>query len=290
MRTDARRNRQSIVNAAIEVVLEVGGEPSRDTVAERAGVGIATLYRHFPDQQQLLHAIAVEVLDRAISEGRAALEKETSGGQALRRYLHAAIDTGLGAINIVHPLLDDHDWPEQRDAARDVLDKLAVAAIDDGAAGQELTASDIALAAIRFCRPLAIGLTADHERAISHQQLDRYLDGLAAQRRQPDTPTGRFATCWNLRPGTSPAHGGDGRRELGRDCLVSRLGRSAARAENRWPDDPAAPRADADDQNAAERIGIKGSIGCRHALSGSTVPNPSGDVEVLDENAATRTL
>ena len=189
MRADARRNRQSIVNAAIEVVLEVGGEPSRDTVAARAGVGIATLYRHFPDRQQLLHAIAVEVLDRAISEGRAALEEETSGGQALRRYLHAAIDGGLGAVNIVHPLLDDHDWPEQRDAARDVLDKLAVAAIDDGAAGQELAATDIALASIRFCRPLAIGLTADDERAISHQQLDRYLDGLAAQRCQLDTPT-----------------------------------------------------------------------------------------------------
>lgn len=194
MRADARRNRQSIVNAAIEVVLEVGGEPSRDTVAERAGVGIATLYRHFPDQQQLLHAVAVEVLDRAISEGRAALEKETSGGQALARYLHAAIDAGLGAINIVHPLLDDHDWPEQRDAARDILDRLVAAAIDDGAAGQELTATDVALAAIRFCRPLAIGLSADEERAIAHRQLDHYLNGLAAQRLQPGTPTATPAT------------------------------------------------------------------------------------------------
>lgn len=189
MRADAQRNRQSIVNAAIEVVLEVGGEPARDTVAERAGVGIATLYRHFPDQQRLLHAVAVEVLDRAIAEGRAALEEETSGGNALRRYLHAAIDAGLGALNIVHPLLDDHDWPEQRAAARDVLDELVAAAIDDGAAGEELAATDIALAAIRFCRPLAIGLTADDERAIAHQQLDHYLDGLAAQRHQPDTPT-----------------------------------------------------------------------------------------------------
>ncbi len=187
MRADARRNRRSIVNAAVEVVLEVGGEPSRDTVAERAGVGIATLYRHFPDQQRLLHAVAVEVLDRAIAEGRAALEEETSGGRALRRYLHAAIDAGLGAVNIVYPLLDDHDWPEQRDAASGVLERLVAAAIDDGAAGEEVTATDIALAAIRFCRPLAIGLTADDERAIAHQQLDRYFDGLAAQRRQPDT-------------------------------------------------------------------------------------------------------
>jgi AcrR family transcriptional regulator len=188
VRADARRNRQSIVNAAIDVVLDVGGEPPRDTVAERAGVGIATLYRHFPDQQQLLRAVAVEVLDRAIAEGRAALDEETSGGRALRRYLHAAIDAGLGVVNIVHPLLDDHEWPEQRDAARDILHGLVAGAIDDGAVGHDLTATDVGLAAIRFCRPLAIGLSADDERSIAHQQLDCYLDGLAAQVRRSVTP------------------------------------------------------------------------------------------------------
>lgn len=180
MRADARRNRQSILVAAIELVLEVGGEPSRDAVAERAGVGIATLYRHFPDRQQLLRAVAVEVLDRAIREGRAALDEATTGGEALRRYLHAAIDCGLGAVNIVHPFLDDHDWPDQRDAAREVLGRLVDAAARDGAIDRGHTAADVALAAIRFCRPLAIGLDAADERAIAHRQLDHYLDGLAA--------------------------------------------------------------------------------------------------------------
>lgn len=185
MRADARRNRQSIIDAAIELVLEVGGEPSRDAVAERAGVGIATLYRHFSDQPQLLRAVAVEVLDRAIREGRAALEEATTGGDALRRYLHAAIDTGLGAVNIVHPLLDDTDWSDQRDESRDVLDRLVEAATRDGAIAHDHAATDIALAAIRFCRPLAIGLAALDERAIAHEQLDRYLDGLAVAKSHP---------------------------------------------------------------------------------------------------------
>lgn len=186
MRADARRNRQAIIDAAIELVLEVGGEPSRDAVADRAGVGIATLYRHFPDQAQLLRAVAVEVLARAVQQGRAALEETTTGGEALRRYLHAAIDCGLGALNIVHPLLDDHDWPEQRTAARDMLDRLVEAAARDGAIDHEHTATDLALAAIRFCRPLGIGLDPARDREIAHQQLDHYLDGLGDPR--PNAP------------------------------------------------------------------------------------------------------
>jgi AcrR family transcriptional regulator len=145
-RSDARRNRRRLLDAATELILEIGGEPSRDAVAKVAGVGIATLYRHFPDQ---------------------------------RRYLHAAIDIGLGAVNIVHPLLDNVDWPAQLSAAQAVLDRLVDTAHRDQAIPAAITAADIALATIRFCRPLAIGLDPAEERAIAHRQLDSYLDGLA---------------------------------------------------------------------------------------------------------------
>lgn len=178
MRSDARRNRQKLLAAATELILEIGGEPSRDAVAKAAGVGIATLYRHFPDQQDLLRSVAIDVLDRTIAAGEAAL-KEADGAEALRRYLHAAIDIGLGVVNIVHPLLDNIDWPEQRTAAQDVLDRLVDAAHRDGGIPASITSSDIALATIRFCRPLAIGLDTAEERAIAHRQADSYLDGLA---------------------------------------------------------------------------------------------------------------
>jgi AcrR family transcriptional regulator len=180
MRADARRNRRQLLDATIELILEIGGEPSRDAIAQRAGVGIATLYRHFSDQQQLLGAVALDVLDRTIEEGERALEESAAGGQALRRYLHAAIDAGLGAVNIVHPLLDDTDWPDRRAAARDLLDRLVDAARRDGAIDDRVTARDVALVTIRFCRPLAIGLGPAEERAIAHRQLDTFLDGLSA--------------------------------------------------------------------------------------------------------------
>jgi AcrR family transcriptional regulator len=178
MRSDARRNRKQLLEAATKLILEIGGEPSRAAVAKAAGVGIGTLYRHFPDQQDLLRGVALDVLDRTIAAGEAALD-EADGEAALRRYLHGAIDIGLGAVNILHPLLDNVDWPEQRTAAQNILDRLVDAAYRDQAIAADITATDIALATIRFCRPLAIGLDPAEERATAHRQLDSYLDGLA---------------------------------------------------------------------------------------------------------------
>ncbi|MFA9446684.1 TetR/AcrR family transcriptional regulator [Egicoccus sp. AB-alg6-2] len=180
MRADAVRNRRRLLDAAVELILDIGGEPSRDAVAQRAGVGIGTLYRHFPDQQALLRGVVLDVLDRTIQLGEAALAESTTGGEALRRYLHGAIDTGLGVVNLVYPLLDHSDWPERRSAAADVLERLTDAARRDGAVGNGVSASDIAIASIRFCRPLAIGLDPAEERVIAHRHLDDYLDGLAA--------------------------------------------------------------------------------------------------------------
>lgn len=179
MRADAVRNRRRLLDATIELVLEIGGEPSRDAIAKRAGVGIATLYRHFSDQHDMLRAMAIDVLDRSIAAGEAALVEEDVGGAALRRYLHAAVDIGLGAVNIVYPLLDDTHWPDQRKAGRNLLDRLIDVARRDGAISDDLTATDVVFAAIRFCRPLAIGLDATAERAVAHRQLDSYLDGIA---------------------------------------------------------------------------------------------------------------
>lgn len=180
LRADARRNRRRLLDAAIDLILEIGGEPSRDAIANRAGVGIGTLYRHFPDRQELLRAVALDVLDRAIERAEAALVESATGGEALRRYLHDAVDSGLGAVNVVHALLDDTDWADQRAAAQDAIARLTEFARRDGAIADDVTATDLALASIRFCRPLAIGLHPADERAIAHRQLDCYLDGLAA--------------------------------------------------------------------------------------------------------------
>lgn len=183
MRADARRNRRRLLDAAITVILETGGRPPRDAVARRAGVGIGTLYRHFPDEEALLGAVVLDVLDRTVRLGERALDESTDGGQALRRYLHDAIDAGLGVVNIIHPLLEEPHWPDRRAAAAAVLERLTEVARRDGAIGEAITARDLVVVSLRFCRPLAIGLDLDAERELAHRDLDHHLDGLAVDAR-----------------------------------------------------------------------------------------------------------
>jgi AcrR family transcriptional regulator len=62
-RADARRNYDKLVAAAREAFGELGGAASLEDIARRAGVGIGTLYRHFPSRQALLEAVYVEEVE-----------------------------------------------------------------------------------------------------------------------------------------------------------------------------------------------------------------------------------
>jgi AcrR family transcriptional regulator len=59
-RADARRNHEKLISAAREAFAECGTTASLEDVARRAGVGIGTLYRHFPTRQDLLEAVYVD--------------------------------------------------------------------------------------------------------------------------------------------------------------------------------------------------------------------------------------
>jgi AcrR family transcriptional regulator len=59
MRADAKRNYDKVVVAAKEVFGETGSSTSLEAIARRAGVGIGTLYRHFPTRQALLEAVYI---------------------------------------------------------------------------------------------------------------------------------------------------------------------------------------------------------------------------------------
>src|SRR5450631_3881245 len=89
LRADARRNYEHLLARAAEAFAERGADDvSLEEIARRAGVGIGTLYRHFPTRQALLEAVyrdQVEALDRKAGE----LLTAGSPGAALAEWLAA---------------------------------------------------------------------------------------------------------------------------------------------------------------------------------------------------------
>ncbi|HEY8583692.1 MAG TPA: TetR/AcrR family transcriptional regulator [Capillimicrobium sp.] len=75
-RADARRNRERIVAAATEALTEAGGAPvSLEAIAKRAGVGIGTLYRHFPTRDALVEEAYRHEVDLLVDSAAELLEQ-----------------------------------------------------------------------------------------------------------------------------------------------------------------------------------------------------------------------
>lgn len=182
MRADAQRNRTRLLDAAVELILDVGDEPPLDAVARRAGVGIGTLYRHFPDRDALLRAVAEHALAESIVAATDALAAAGDGFAALHQYVHTAVRRGVGVLNLIHPLIDDPDWSAPRATITTLLDELVQRARADGSVRPDTRMPDIVFAVIRFSRPVSLGLDPADERALAHRHLDIYLDGLAVER------------------------------------------------------------------------------------------------------------
>ncbi|MFB9368273.1 TetR/AcrR family transcriptional regulator [Kitasatospora sp. NPDC001664] len=72
-RRDARRNREALVAAATELFAEQGLDVAFDLIARRAGVGNATLYRHFPNREELIGEVFATAGDAMLEAGEAAL-------------------------------------------------------------------------------------------------------------------------------------------------------------------------------------------------------------------------
>ena len=76
LRADARRNREKVLVAARAVFSEHGRDAQIDDVARRAGVGVGTVYRHFPTKEALIEALMVAAFEAIAAEAEAALEVE----------------------------------------------------------------------------------------------------------------------------------------------------------------------------------------------------------------------
>ena len=90
-RADALRNRDRVLEAAKAVFSAGGPDASLGAVAKRAGVGIGTLYRHFPTREALFEAVYRREVEQ-LSELAEQLKNEAEPVEALRRWLRSNVE------------------------------------------------------------------------------------------------------------------------------------------------------------------------------------------------------
>ena len=88
-RADARRNRERILAAAKKVFAELGADAHMEVVARRAGVGVGTLYRHFPTKEDLLGELVAEQFATFLAQARRSLASVEDPWEALAGTLRA---------------------------------------------------------------------------------------------------------------------------------------------------------------------------------------------------------
>jgi AcrR family transcriptional regulator len=182
MRADALRNRERLLDAARDAVIEQGAGAPLDEIARRAGVGIGTLYRRFPDRGALLRQVALDLLRRSAHEGSTALASEPEAFGALARYMHRALDLRIAAampalVGQLEMELDK-ELVAARQASVEPLDRIIAAAHADGSLRQDVASGDIGLLLVRLTRPLPGPFPPEVDHGLAHRHLDLVLAGL----------------------------------------------------------------------------------------------------------------
>ena len=102
-RADARRNREGLLEAAKAAFAEVGAETSLEEIARRAGVGIGTLYRHFPTRDAIVEAVYRREVQQ-LSDAAPRLMELLPPVEALRAWMGLFIDY-VAAKRVIAPAL-----------------------------------------------------------------------------------------------------------------------------------------------------------------------------------------
>jgi AcrR family transcriptional regulator len=176
MRADARRNYDLLVVAARTVFAEQGGGASMEAIAKQAGVGVGTLYRHFPKRIDIVEAVYrddVEALVATADRGLTELEPWA----ALEAWLRAYVDYGRSKrtfLNELHEAFEKNPdlKPASRDRIWDACDRVLRRAQGAGAARRDVDGADL----MQLVSPMCMNstLTADQ----GDRLLAMVLDGL----------------------------------------------------------------------------------------------------------------
>jgi AcrR family transcriptional regulator len=123
LRADAQRNYERLVAAAREVFAEQGGGASMEAIAKEAGVGIGTLYRHFPKRIDVVEAVYREDVDELVTDAKAFVE-DLEPWPALVAWLEAFVRYASGKRRFLTELHEAFEKnPELRIASRERIEQ-----------------------------------------------------------------------------------------------------------------------------------------------------------------------
>jgi AcrR family transcriptional regulator len=177
MRADARRKMSSLLQSAVEVFAQSGVDAPVREIAERAGVGLGTVYRHFPQRSDLIVAVFQNQMDACANAARVIASKYEPG-EALARWMQRYVDfigTKRGLAAALHSGDPAYSaLPGYFDKRlRPALERLLGAAVAAGVVRPGIEADDLLRAVATLCHG-AHG----KEPAYARKMVELLVDGL----------------------------------------------------------------------------------------------------------------
>ncbi|MFD0365212.1 TetR/AcrR family transcriptional regulator [Nocardia sp. GCM10030253] len=181
-RADARNNRDQIIAATLVTFREQGIDVPMKEIADRAGVGVGTLYRHFPDRDALIAATAHSYLADLARTAATCWQEEVDAWPALRRFLHECAERKVGGLAAaIEPSL--HAEIQADPGLREVRGKIVdlVARMTEQAKASGVVRADIRTEDVAALMTLQIYTRSNESYAEAvHRVVEIVLDGLRA--------------------------------------------------------------------------------------------------------------
>jgi AcrR family transcriptional regulator len=178
-RSDAAANRERILAAATIAVRRDGERVPMATIADEAGVGIGTLYRHYPTRPALLAALTLRSFELVLQHARAAALSDEPAPVALARFFEQTIAARNEFILPFHggPVIDDERVVTLRTEIRQLLEQVLARGRRDRTIRPDATPTDIIITGAMLAQPLPHAPDWDQ---LARRQARIFVAGLAA--------------------------------------------------------------------------------------------------------------
>jgi AcrR family transcriptional regulator len=179
LRSDAAANRERILAAATIAVRRDGERVPMATIADEAGVGIGTLYRHYPTRSALLAALTLRSFQLVLVNARAAALSDEPAPAALEQFFERTIAARNELILPLHggPVIDDERVVALRAEIRSLIEQVLARGRRDRTIRPDATPIDIIITGAMLAQPLPHAADWDQ---LARRQARIFIAGLAA--------------------------------------------------------------------------------------------------------------